>query len=490
MKDNINMNNKNNSLCPVILAGGGGTRLWPLSRGQYPKQFLAFDDELSLLQKTIMRMCEVSQEVEHNAPVLVCNNDHRFLVNDHAEQIVEELLEIILEPVGRNTAPALTVVALKYLDSDPVLLVAPADHLITDVAEFKNAVEIGMTQALQNKFVTFGICPSRPDTGYGYIEVPPNDDDILAPVVSFVEKPDEAKAINYINSGNYLWNSGIFMMKASKWLDAIKRYRPDIYTYCKEVTSKSKEIDGFFLLHSSFEDCPAESIDYAVMEKICHNTEDEELVVVKTNPGWTDLGSWEAIFDINSKDEYNNVIKGNVVCHETRNSVIQSHGRLVAAFHCDDILVVETSDAVLVGKRNSSQSVKHIVDKLIQLDKQEASLHQLVHRPWGSYETLELRDNYQVKRLIVKPGKKLSLQLHHKRAEHWVVVNGIATVTLGEREFDLGENESTYIPVGEKHRLENKHEMELEVIEVQSGSYLGEDDIVRFEDDFGRHTKS
>ncbi len=476
-------------LCPVILAGGGGTRLWPLSRGQYPKQFLTFGDELSLLQKTIVRMHDVSKEDEHMAPVLVCNHDHRFLVNDHAEQVVAELSDIILEPLGRNTAPALTIVALKLLESDPVMLVAPADHLIANTSEFKNAVAAGMEQALQNKFVTFGIRPTRPDTGYGYIEVNRNDDDVT-PVVNFVEKPDEAMAIQYVNDGNYLWNSGIFMMKASRWLDAIKLYRPDIYSACEAVMSSSKEIDGFYLLHDSFKDCPADSIDYAVMEKLCSNSNSEELVVVKTNPGWTDLGSWEAIFDIGAKDDDDNVVSGNVVCHETRNSVIQSHGRLVATFHCDDVLVVETPDAVLVGDINNSQSVKHIVDKLIQLEKQEASLHQLVHRPWGSYETLELKENYQVKRLIVKPEKKLSLQLHHKRAEHWVVVNGIATITLGDKVFELNENESTYIPLGEKHRLENKQAVDLEVIEVQSGKYLGEDDIVRFEDDFGRHSKA
>ncbi len=279
-------------LCPVILAGGGGTRLWPLSRGQYPKQFLTFGDELSLLQKTIVRMHDVSKEDEHMAPVLVCNHDHRFLVNDHAEQVVAELSDIILEPLGRNTAPALTIVALKLLESDPVMLVAPADHLIANTSEFKNAVAAGMEQALQNKFVTFGIRPTRPDTGYGYIEVNRNDDDVT-PVVNFVEKPDEAMAIQYVNDGNYLWNSGIFMMKASRWLDAIKLYRPDIYSACEAVMSSSKEIDGFYLLHDSFKDCPADSIDYAVMEKLCSNSNSEELVVVKTNPGWTDLGSWE-----------------------------------------------------------------------------------------------------------------------------------------------------------------------------------------------------
>lgn len=486
------MNLNQTTLLPIILAGGGGTRLWPLSREQYPKQFIAFDDdEQSLLQKTILRMCKLEGDFELSSPVLICNQDHRFLVSDHAEKIGVEPTEVILEPVGKNTAPALTIAALKYIKEDPVLLIAPADHRITDSKDFVRAIILGVSQAQQGKFVTFGIVPTGPETGYGYIQTVKSENANSVQVVSsFVEKPDEATAIQFLKSGNYSWNSGIFMMKASLWLDATEKYRPDIYNACVNVLSNSKATDGYCFLDSSFADCPAESIDYAVMEKICEDESAYQLVNIKMDAGWSDLGSWDVFYNIKNKDKYNNVVDGNVVNHETTNSIIQSHDRLVATFDCDNLLIVETPDAVLVGNRNNTQAVKQLVSKLKHENKPEAVLHKRVFRPWGSYETLELSSNYQVKKLIVKPGKKLSLQLHHKRAEHWVVVKGTATVTCGDKVFNLEVNESTYIPLGEKHRLENMQDSDLEVIEVQSGNYLGEDDIVRFDDDFGRHEQT
>jgi mannose-1-phosphate guanylyltransferase/mannose-6-phosphate isomerase len=482
------MNETNTQFCPVILAGGGGTRLWPLSREHYPKQFLSFASENSMLQQTLLRVCTIDAPLNNNNPILICNEEHRFLVEEHASEIGVKPSEIILEPSGRNTAPALTIAALRTLEYDPVLLIAPADHLIADVNSFQVAISNGFSEAMDGKLVTFGIQPDRPETGFGYINVSQAiAEKSIYQVDAFVEKPDLQTASEYIASGDYFWNSGIFMMKASVWLDALKTFRPEIYAACKSVIEQSDYDGAFYRLHNSFSDCPSDSIDYAVMERLCEDNSNFNLVMVEMNPGWSDLGSWSAIFDIHDKDASDNVIKGDVLIHNTSGSIIQSYNRLVATFGCDKLLIIETPDAVLVGNLNNAQDVKHIVNTLKERKRSEAITHVRVYRPWGSYETLDIGKNYQVKRLIVKSGKKLSLQLHNRRAEHWVVVKGTATVTIGEKTFDLQVNQSSYIPLGEKHRLENKYDSPLEVIEVQSGDYLGEDDIVRFEDDFGRH---
>ncbi len=481
------MSEKLRPLCPLILAGGGGTRLWPLSREHYPKQFLSFGQNHSMLQESLLRVCSGDGSYEIARPIIICNEVHRFLVAEHALEAGIEPAEIILEPVGRNTAPALTIAALRVQEQDPVLLISPADHLIPDTAAFHRAISAGYTHALKDRLVIFGIQPSTPETGFGYIRAGEQLSGYDYRVEAFVEKPDIATATAYLASGNYYWNSGIFMMKASAWLRSIQRYRPDIYQACTDLIDKSRPDGVFFRLDRGFQDCPADSIDYAVMEKVCADNSQTELVMVQMNAGWSDLGSWSAIYDISAQDESGNSIVGNVITHNTSNSIVHAHNRLVTTFGCDDLLVIETTDAVLVGNRNNAQDVKHIVNRLNETKRSEAVTHRRVYRPWGSYESLDTGDCFQVKRLVVNPGKKLSLQLHNRRAEHWVVVQGTATVTCDDRVFELNVNESTYIPLGARHRLENRHQIPLEVIEVQSGDYLGEDDIVRLEDDFGRH---
>jgi len=482
------MNLINKSICPVILAGGSGTRLWPLSRERYPKQFLSFNNEHSMLQQSLTRICHMEKDVSIEAPILICNEEHRFLVADQLEQININPQEIILEPFGRNTAPALTIAALRSVDTDPILLMLPGDHLIRDTAAFHEAISLGFTEAASGRLVTFGIQPLFPETGYGYLQSGSKLDSSNCYLVQrFIEKPDSQTAVEYLEDGGYFWNSGIFMMKASVWLKAIKEYQADIYAACCEVNDRSS-IDGVFLrMDKLFGECPSDSIDYAVMEKVCDGDSQFQLAMVIMDAGWSDLGSWSSVWETTNKDKNQNAISGDVIANETKNSIIQSHSRLVVTAGCDNLIIIETPDAVLVGNKEKSQNIKDIVETLKSDEREEVIDHRQVHRPWGSYESLDSGEAFQVKRLTVKPGKKLSLQLHHQRSEHWVVVQGIATVTCDEKTFDLEKNQSTFIPIGTKHRLENRQDSLLEVIEVQSGAYLGEDDIVRFDDDFGRH---
>ena len=480
-------------LSPVILAGGGGTRLWPLSREHYPKQFLKLFDNNTLLQNTLLRLDGLNTSVEVSDPVIICNEVHRFLVAEQSAQISRNLSNIILEPVGRNTAPALTVASLHQNEKqgDAVIIMMPADHIIGKVELFHQAINAGVEMAQDNYLVTFGIKPTTPETGYGYIHIA---DEIqtfsslsIRAISGFTEKPDQSLAEEYLNSGDYLWNSGIFMMKASVWLEKIKLLQQPIYDACLEAFNNGKTDRLFFRLdEQSFLKSPDDSIDYAVMEKLAQSN-DDNLAVIPIDVGWSDVGAWSSVWEINDKDSNNNYIEGDVIVEDSSNCFIRSDRRLIVTIGCQDMVIVDSDDAIMIADKNKTQDVKKIVDKLKDDKRSESLLHRKVYRPWGSYDSVDTGENFQVKRLTINPGKKLSLQLHHKRAEHWVVVSGVATVTKGEEQFLLHENESTYIPVGMKHRLGNATDKLLEIIEVQSGSYLGEDDIVRFDDDFGRN---
>lgn len=478
-------------LVPIILAGGGGTRLWPLSREHYPKQFLSLYGEQTLLQGTLLRLQGLTETVNVAAPVIICNEVHRFLVMEQSAQVASNVSHFILEPVGRNTAPALTIAAIQQcVEDDAIMVMMPADHIIKDTAAFQTAITAGVEVAYENKIVTFGITPISAETGYGYIHMGAessvaNGSSIHA-IEGFTEKPDKAVAETYLNSGEYLWNSGIFMMKASVWLEKLQQYAADIYGHCKEAYENG-ETDGLFyrLETAAFEACPADSIDYAVMEKLA-KTEPSDLAVIPLTVGWSDVGAWSSVWDINEKDDSHNVLIGDVITEDSRNCYVKSDGRLVVAIGCEDMVIVDTDDATMISAKDKTQDVKKVVEQLKKENRTESFLHRKVYRPWGSYDSVDMGEKFQVKRLTLKPGKKLSLQLHHQRAEHWVVVRGIATVTRGEDVLKLKENESIYIPVGTKHRLENATDELLELIEVQTGNYLGEDDIVRFDDDFGR----
>ena len=474
---------------PVVLSGGSGTRLWPLSREKYPKQLLSLFGEDSLLQATVRRVDGVDG-VQLMAPMVVCNEEYRFVIAEQMRLMGKDA-SIVLEPIGRNTAPALTLAALAATRGadDPILLVMPADHVITDVPAFQAAVRSGAELADQGVLVTFGITPDCPETGYGYIEAGPAYGSGQArQIARFVEKPDLATAQAYLDSGAYLWNSGLFMMRASVWLSAIAACRADILAACQAAWDEHS-VDGDFMRvgKEAFEACPADSIDYAVMERIASGGVESPIsVVIPLSAGWSDVGAWDALWKTMPKDEAGNVFRGDVVSYECSNTLAFSAGRLVACIGISDMIVVETPDAILVSHKDRTQDVKHIVDRLKQGDRTEAHQHRKVFRPWGSYDGVDMGDRFLVKRIIVKPGASLSLQMHHHRAEHWVVVRGTAKVTNGESSYLVSENESTYIPLGTKHRLENPGCVPLEMIEVQSGSYLGEDDIVRFEDIYGR----
>lgn len=474
---------------PVVLSGGSGTRLWPLSREKYPKQLLPLIGDDSLLQATVRRV-EGIAGLEIAGPMVVCNEEYRFVIAEQL-RLMGTPGAIVLEPFGRNTAPALTLAALAAMrdGGDPVLLVMPSDHVILDVPAFQSVVREGAELAERGAIVTFGITPDSPETGYGYIQGGDEFGDGGARAIArFVEKPDLATAQVYLDDGSYYWNSGLFMMRASVWLAAIKICRGDILAACVAAWEQGS-VDGEFLRldKDAFAQCPKDSIDYAVMERLASSKDRlPPGVVIPLSAGWSDVGAWDALWEVLPKNEDGNVIQGDVVMVGSHNTLAISEGRLLACLGVDDMIVVQTPDAVLVAHKSKTQEVKEIVDHLKREGRSEGMLHRKVYRPWGSYDGVDVGERFLVKRIVVKPGSCLSLQMHHHRAEHWIVVRGTAKVTRGDSTFLVSENESTFIPLGTHHRLENPGRIPLEMIEVQSGSYLGEDDIVRFEDVYGR----
>jgi mannose-1-phosphate guanylyltransferase/mannose-6-phosphate isomerase len=465
-----------NTVQPVILSGGSGTRLWPLSREAYPKQFLPLAGELTMLQATWRRVAPIASR----GPLVIANEEHRFVAAEQLQQVGAEPAAIILEPVGRNTAPAIAVAALEATrdGNDALLLVLPSDHVITDEVAFRAAVQAAAGAAEAGKLVTFGIVPTGPETGYGYIKAA--DGQGVRAVERFVEKPDLDTATGYVASGQYYWNSGMFLFKASRYLQELERLQPAMLSACRDAwQSARRDADFTRLDKDAFTAVPSDSIDYAVMEKTA------DAVVVPLDAGWNDVGSWTALRDVSQQDGDGNAHQGDVIAIDCRNTYAYGQ-RLVAMVGLDDVIVVETDDAVLVGKADRMQEVKTVVAKLKADGRSEATWHRKVYRPWGAYDSIDNGERFQVKRITVKPGGTLSLQMHHHRAEHWIVVSGTAEVTRGDEVILLSENQSTYIPLGVTHRLRNPGKLPLELIEVQSGSYLGEDDIVRFEDTYGR----
>jgi mannose-1-phosphate guanylyltransferase / mannose-6-phosphate isomerase len=481
---------------PVVMAGGSGTRLWPLSRAQHPKQFLALHGKRSLFQQAVARVAGLRAPDLNIGPVIVvCNEEHRFLVLDQLRDAGHAAALLLLEPCGRNTAPALTLAALQASEAgaDPILCVTPADQTVTDEAAFSAALERAVRAATHGAIVTLGVVPDRPETGYGYIRcaaAAPADAPAAMNVEQFVEKPDAARAQAYLDAGGYFWNSGMFVVRASVWLAAIETFRADIASATRNAFG-ARSVDSSFVRpgRAQFEAIPAESVDYAVMERArpAHGTAASLAVhMVPLQAGWSDLGAWDAVWQVSEKDAAGNASRGDAMFQDCKSTLVHATSRLVGAVGLRDVIVVETSDAVLVVDRSRSQDVKHIVGQLQAASRSEHVLPRLVHRPWGWYDSVDEGPRFKVKRIMVKPGATLSLQMHHHRAEHWIVVKGTAQVTVGERVILLSENESTFIPLGQKHRLANPGKVPLEIIEVQSGSYLGEDDIVRFEDTYGR----
>jgi len=461
---------------PVILSGGSGTRLWPLSREAYPKQFLPLAGQLTMLQATWKRVAPIASR----GPLVIANEEHRFVAAEQLQQVGAEPAAIILEPVGRNTAPAIAVAALEATrdGADALLLVLPSDHVITDEAAFRSAVQAAASAAEAGKLVTFGIVPTGPETGYGYIKAA--DGQGLRAVERFVEKPDLDTASSYVASGQYYWNSGMFLFKASRYLQELERLQPAMLAGSRTAWQQSRRDADFTRLDKdAFAAVPSDSIDYAVMERTA------DAVVIPLDAGWNDVGSWTALRDVSQQDGDGNAHQGDVIAIDCRNTYAYGQ-RLVAMVGLDDVIVVETDDAVLVGRADRMQEVKTVVAQLKADGRNEATWHRKVYRPWGAYDSIDNGERFQVKRITVKPGGTLSLQMHHHRAEHWIVVSGTAEVTRGDEVILLSENQSTYIPLGVTHRLRNPGKLPLELIEVQSGSYLGEDDIVRFEDTYGR----
>ena len=476
-------------IIPVILSGGSGTRLWPLSRQAFPKQFLHLTKAGSLFQATISRLRGLPG---CGPPLVICNEDHRFLVAEQVRLLAAEVGAILLEPMPRNTAPAAACAALMAAQPDAVLLVLPADHLIHDTVAFHQALMSGLGAAQAGRLVTFGIVPEKPETGYGYIRrghawdvEEPHAESRVFEVAAFFEKPDVETARGYVASGEYYWNSGLFMFRADVYLEELGRLAPEMVASCRKSCSLAvRDLDFLRLDQDSFAACPEDSIDYAVMEKTGH------AVVAPMDVGWNDVGAWSALWDVGQQDESGNVTSGDVMLSGVRDAYVRAESRLVAAIGVSDQVIVETADAVFVAAKDRVQEVKAIVQRLKKAGRKETVHHRKVYRPWGAYESIDVSERFQVKRITVNPGSVLSLQLHHHRAEHWVVVRGTARVTRGKEVFTLSEDQSTYIPLGVQHRLENPGRIPLELIEVQTGSYLGEDDIVRFEDRYGRTEKS
>jgi mannose-1-phosphate guanylyltransferase len=466
-------------IVPIILSGGSGTRLWPLSRKLHPKQFIDLVNDTTLFQDTILRLPKDAAD-----PLIICNEEHRFLAAEQLRQIDKESNGIILEPIGRNTAPAIALAALKFVNNgeDPLLLVLSADHLIQNIDAFHQSIKVAEKLAENNKLVTFGIVPDKAETGYGYIKANIDNTADYYKIQSFTEKPNEEDAKKYLDSGNYLWNSGMFMFKASIYLQELEKFEPEILSSCKKsCQTEYKDKDFIRLNNDEFYQCPEQSVDYAVMEYT------KDGVVVPLDANWSDIGSWDALWNAKNKDKNGNVSEGDVILDEVKNTYAYSSNRLVSVIGVSDLVIIDTQDALLVADKKYSQNIKNIVNQLKQDNRSEADNHRKVFRPWGYYDSIDADDGFQIKRILVNPGGKLSLQKHKHRAEHWVVVKGVAKVTCGNKTFSLTENQSTYIPKGEVHRLENLEEMDLVIIEIQTGDYLGEDDIIRLSDNYNRH---
>ena len=477
------------NITPVILCGGSGTRLWPLSRAGFPKQFLVLSGTNSLFQQAVERIqSAATTDIQVGATLVVTNEEHRFLALDQLREMKGVEATLLLEPAARNTAPALTLAALQASagDADPILVVTPADQTVIDAAAYTVALQTAVRAAADGAIVILGVTPDRPETGYGYIQTSaaqPGQGTYT--VQSFAEKPDAATAQRYLAQGSYYWNAGMFVLRASTWLRALERFRPDIAAATQQAwTSCSSDAPFVRPDKAGFAAVPSESIDYAVMEKCAGS--DIPLRMVPLAAGWNDLGAWESVWQVGQQDALGNVLHGDVLTADTRDSLVFASSRLVGTVGVQNLVIVETADAVLVADRSQSQNVKKIVNSLEQKKRDEQTLHRKVHRPWGWYDSVDEGARFKVKRIQVKPGASLSLQKHHHRAEHWIVVTGTAEVTCGDKKILLGENQSTYIPLGEVHRLANPGKVPLEIIEVQSGAYLGEDDIVRFEDSYGR----
>lgn len=464
---------------PVILAGGTGSRLWPLSRSHFPKQFLQLDDKHTLLQQTILRLGGLA----HAKPLFICHEEHRFVAAEQIRQLNLKQVDILLEPAGRNTAPAIALAAMRVAaqgNANALLLVQPADHVIADVKNFQQVIRQACSYAEEGYLVTFGIVPTSAETGYGYIRRAAAVANAFS-VGQFVEKPDFNTAKHYVQTGEYYWNSGIFMFRADVYLDQLKQFRPDIYACCQAaIAEQVTDLDFIRINTEAFLACPAESVDYAIMEHTA------KAIVLPLDAGWSDVGGYNTLWQYQSKDDHNNVIKGDVMTLDTHNCYLHSDDKLVSTLGVQDLIVVSTKDAVLVAHKDKAQQIKELVNQLEQAGRVEAASHRVVYRPWGIYDCVDMGERFKVKRITVNPGAKLSLQMHHHRAEHWIVVAGTALVTIdGESQF-ISENQSVYIPIAAVHALENPGKVSLKLIEVQSGAYLSEDDIVRFEDNYGR----